>query len=93
MHNPSHPGRILAYFLEGRSITAMAAHLGITRARLTRVLKGEADINAELALRLGEAFPNQDADFWLRLQAQRDLWVASRVRRKKVKQLWPPLVA
>jgi plasmid maintenance system antidote protein VapI len=27
------------------------------------------------------------ADLWLRLQAKRDLWVASRKRRKKIKRL------
>jgi plasmid maintenance system antidote protein VapI len=39
-----------------------------------------------MALRLSEAF-NTDPEFWLRLQAQRDLWVASQKRRAKVKPL------
>jgi plasmid maintenance system antidote protein VapI len=41
-----------------------------------------------MALRISEAF-NTEPDFWLRLQLQRDLWVASRKKRAKVK----PLVA
>jgi plasmid maintenance system antidote protein VapI len=39
-----------------------------------------------MALRLAEAF-NTDAELWLRLQAQRDLWVASKKRRSKVRPL------
>jgi plasmid maintenance system antidote protein VapI len=39
-----------------------------------------------MALRISEAF-NTEPDFWLRLQAQRDLWVASKKRRAKVKPL------
>jgi addiction module HigA family antidote len=86
MHNPAHPGRILAYYLQGRSVTEGALHLGVTRPALSRVLNGNAGISADMALRISEAF-NTDPDFWLRLQAQRDLWVASRKRRAKVKPL------
>ena len=39
-----------------------------------------------MALRLAETF-NTDPDLWLRLQAQRDLWVASQKKRKKVKPI------
>jgi len=86
MHNPAHPGEILADYLGGRSVTEVARHLGVTRPALSRVLNGKAGISADMALRLSEAF-NTDADLWLRLQAQRDLWIASRKRRTKVKPL------
>jgi addiction module HigA family antidote len=86
MHNPAHPGKILAYYLEGRSVTEVARHLGVTRPALSRVLNGKAGVSADMALRISEAF-NTEPDFWLRLQAQRDLWVASRKRRTKVKPL------
>ena len=86
MHNPAHPGRILAYYLQDRSVTEVARHLGVTRPTLSRVLNGRAGISADMALRISEAF-NTEADFWLRLQAQRDLWIASRKRRAKVKPL------
>jgi addiction module HigA family antidote len=86
MHNPSHPGKILAYYLKDRSVTEVARHLGVTRPALSRVLNGRAGISADMALRISEAF-NTDPDFWLRLQAQRDLWVASRKKRAKVKPL------
>jgi plasmid maintenance system antidote protein VapI len=39
-----------------------------------------------MALRLAEAF-HTEADFWLRLQIQRDLWAASQKKRVKVKPL------
>lgn len=86
MHNPAHPGRILAYYLEGRSVAEVAKHLGVTRPALSRILNGRAGISADMALRLAEAL-NSDAEFWLRLQAQRDLWVASRKKRTKVRPL------
>jgi addiction module HigA family antidote len=86
MHNPAHPGRILAYYMEGRSVTEVARHLGVTRPALSRVLNGKAGISADMALRLSEAF-NTEADMWLRLQSQRDLWVASRKKRAKVEPL------
>jgi addiction module HigA family antidote len=86
MYNPSHPGRILAYYLQGRSVTDVARHLGVTRPALSRVLNGKAGVSAEMALRISEAF-DTDPNFWLRLQAQRDLWVASKKRRAKVKPL------
>jgi addiction module HigA family antidote len=86
MYNPPHPGRLLAYYLEGRSVTEVAQHMGVTRPALSRVLNGKAGISADMALRISEAF-NTEPDFWLRLQAQRDLWVASQKKRKKVKPL------
>jgi len=92
MYNPAHPGRILAYYIEGRSVTEVAKHLGVTRPALSRVLNGKAGISADMALRISEAF-NTDPEFWLRLQAQRDLWVASRRRRTKVKPLVQDLAA
>ena len=86
MHNPAHPGRLLACYVKGRSVTEVARHLGVTRPALSRILNGKAGISADMALRISEAF-NTDPEFWLRLQAQRDLWIASQKKRKKVKPL------
>jgi addiction module HigA family antidote len=77
MHNPSHPGRILAYYMSGHTVKDVAAHLGVTRTALSRVLNGHAAVSAEMALRLGRTF-HTDPQMWLSLQMQRDLWVASR---------------
>jgi antitoxin HigA-1 len=92
IYNPTHPGKILAHYLQGRSVTQVARHLGVTRPALSRVLNGRAGISADMALRLSEAFKT-DPEFWLRLQAQRDLWVASRKRRAKVRPLAQDLAA
>lgn len=86
MHNPAHPGKILANYLTGRSVTEVANHLGIARPTLSRVLNGHAGISADMALRLAEAF-GTEADFWLRLQMQRDLWEAAQKKRGRVKRL------
>jgi addiction module HigA family antidote len=86
MHNPVHPGKILTNYVAGRSVTDVARHLGVTRPTLSRVLNGRAGISADMALRLAEAF-HTEADFWLRLQIQRDLWEASQKKRSKVRPL------
>jgi addiction module HigA family antidote len=72
--------------MQGRTVTEVARHLGVTRAALSRVLNGKAGVSADMALRLAEAF-GTEAAFWLRLQMQRDLWNASQRHRIKVKQL------
>jgi addiction module HigA family antidote len=89
MHNPAHPGKLIADILEngnlsvGNSVTALAKHLGVTRATLSRVIHGRSAVSDVMALRLQDAL-GVNADLWLRMQIQRDLWVASRKRRKKV---------
>ena len=52
VHNPAHPGRILANYLAGRTITEVARHLGVTRRALFPVLHGKAGISADMALRI-----------------------------------------
>jgi addiction module HigA family antidote len=86
MYNPPHPGRLLAYYVQDQSVTEVARHLRVTRPALSRILNGKSGISPEMALRISEAF-NTDPEFWLRLQAQRDLWVTSQKKRKKVKPL------
>jgi addiction module HigA family antidote len=72
--------------MEDRSVTAMAKHLGVSRAALSRVITGRASVSAEMALRLSEAFGLRP-ELWMQLQLKRDLWVASRKKRKKVRSL------
>jgi addiction module HigA family antidote len=86
MYNPPHPGKLVVEFMEDRSVTAVAKHLGVTRAALSRVINGKAGISAEMALRLSEAFGLR-AEVWLALQTKRDLWVASQKKRKKIQSL------
>lgn len=86
MHNPAHPGMLIEDQMGGRTITDVAKHLRITRAALSRIINGKAAISAEMALRLEDVFGIK-ADMWLRLQAQRDLWVALQKKRVKLEPL------
>lgn len=77
MHNPAHPGKVLAGWVEdfGLSITGFAKHLGIARIMLSRILHGHAAVSADMDLRLSEALGTSPG-FWLQMQTQRDLWEA-----------------
>ncbi len=86
MHSPAHPGAILAAYMgESLTVTALARHLGMTRANLSMILNGRLGITAKVAVKLSEAFPNSDPDFWLNLQAQYDIAKVLKLRRKSVK--------
>ena len=86
MHNPAHPGKVLTYYMQGRSVTEVAKHIGVTRPALSRVVNGKAGVSANMALRLSEAF-DTDPDFWLLLQAHYDLWLAAKRKRPRIKPL------
>ena len=77
MHNPAPPGDLLAGWLDDldMSVTAFAAHVGISRVMLSRILHGHAAITADMDLRLHEALGTSPG-YWLRLQAQRDFFGA-----------------
>jgi addiction module HigA family antidote len=81
MHNPPHPGLVLREYLGEASVTHAARHLGITRVSLSRVLNGAAGISAGMALRLSDAL-GTTPELWTGMQAQYDLWKASRRRRR-----------
>ena len=55
MFNPPHPGQVVREYLGDVSVSDAAAHLGVTRVALSRVLNGRAGISADMALRLSEA--------------------------------------
>ena len=54
------------------TVTAFAKQIGIPRVDLSNILHGKQSISAEAAQKLGQAFPNQDAALWLRLQNSYD---------------------
>jgi addiction module HigA family antidote len=78
MHDPAPAGELLAGWLEelNMTVTAFAAHLGISRVMLSRILNGRAVMTADMDIRLSEALGTTPG-YWLRLQAQRDLRTAS----------------
>jgi addiction module HigA family antidote len=86
MFNPPHPGTVLRDYLGSVSVTAAAKHLGITRVALSRILNGSAGISAEMALRLSDALATSP-ELWTGMQAQYDLWQASKKRRRKLARL------
>ena len=86
MFNPPHLGCILRQYSNGIPVSQAAAHLGVTRAALSRVLNGRSGISAEMALRLSEAL-HTSAEERIGMQGQYDLWQASKKKRKKVAPL------
>lgn len=83
MHNPAHPGEVLREFIGDVTVTEAASRLGVTRAALSRILNGTNGISADMALRLEKAL-GTSAESWVMMQAQYDLWVASKRKRPMV---------
>jgi addiction module HigA family antidote len=81
MHNPPHPGEILADTVlreeGGFTLTEFAKRLDVSRVALSRVVNGRAAVSPELAMRLSRALGGT-AESWLNMQAAYDLWVLGR---------------
>ncbi len=60
----------------------------MTRANLSMILNGRLGISAATAVKLSEAFPQSDPEFWLGLQIQYDL---AQVRKRKRAKI-PPIL-
>jgi addiction module HigA family antidote len=88
MRNPAHPGEIIQEYMEGLglSVSALAIHLKVTRANLSRILHGKAGVSAGMALRLAAAF-GTTPEIWVRLQANYELAQALRKPRAKIARL------
>jgi addiction module HigA family antidote len=82
--NPAHPGEVLRDYLGEMTVGEAAARLRITRAHLSRILNGHAGITAPMSLRLSAALGTSPG-FWLRMQVQRDLWLAQKAHPPKVR--------
>lgn len=93
MHNPAHPGELLAGWLDDLEVTmtAFAEHVGVSRPMLSRVINGRSAVSADMDLRLSEALGTTPG-YWLALQSQRDLWTAraSARKRKRIKRMAAP---
>ena len=72
-----HPGEHLEEFLEDVDISRrqFAKAIGVSPARVNRILNRRSPITADIALRLGRAFYT-NAEFWMNLQQMYDIEVA-----------------
>jgi antitoxin HigA-1 len=86
VRRPLHPGELIRYKLRkwkhGVSVAYLARVLGVSRSVLSRVMNGRTPIKAKLAVRLARAF-KASAEWWLRMQADYDLWHARQRRRRR----------
>jgi addiction module HigA family antidote len=82
--NPAHPGEVLRDYLGDMKVGEAAARLGVTRAHLSRILNGHAGITAPMSLRLSAAL-GTSPDFWLKMQVQRDIWLAQKNRQPRIR--------
>ena len=91
MYNPPHPGRIIKEAIEALpiTVTAFAAHIGVSRVALSRVLNEKAAVTPEMSIRISEAFGQDSADIWFNIQNDHDFWQASqaKTKRKKIEPL------
>ena len=85
MHNPPHPGRIIKDALEAipMNVTAFAAHIGVSRVALSRVLNQKAGVTPEMSIKISEAFGQSAPDIWFNLQNDYDFWQVSKARSRR----------
>lgn len=72
---PTHPGELLREDVVpalGRSKTAVAHALGVSRQTLYSLLEEKQPVTAQMAIRLGKLLGN-GPEIWLRMQAAYDL--------------------
>lgn len=80
LDGPSHPGRVLKdLYLDplDMSAAALAARIEMSGAMLVHLVKGEAAMSADAAVRLARFFGNT-AEYWMNLQRNYDLHEARR---------------
>jgi len=87
MYDPPHPGEMVQEWIEGlkTNVSQLARHIHVPRPALSRLVKGQSSITADMALRLSAAFGDRPG-LWMDLQTQYDLWQAKhRTKRPKIK--------
>jgi antitoxin HigA-1 len=86
---PTHPGSLLRETVLPAlrmSIADAAAHLGVTRQTLHRIMSERTSVTPEMAVRLGK-FCGNGPTLWLRMQQAYDLWHAERRLRNEVARI------
>ncbi|MEJ2673460.1 MAG: HigA family addiction module antitoxin [Deltaproteobacteria bacterium] len=88
---PTPPGEILRHeFLEplGLSQKELAGALGITRVRLSAILRGKRAITPDTAFRLARLF-DTTPEFWLGLQTDLNLWDTLQIHVEEYERIKP----
>jgi len=86
--NPIHPGEILSEeFLKPMKLSQnrLAINIGVDARRINEIVLGERSVTADTALRLARYF-GVSPQFWLGLQAEYDLDIASDLLGDRLKQ-------
>lgn len=86
-----HPGEVLQEeFLGpmGISVYRLAKETGLSQTRLGQIVKGERNISAETAIKIGR-FLNTGPEFWMNLQSLYDIEEAEKQHSREVKAIHP----
>jgi addiction module HigA family antidote len=81
-----HPGEILLEdFMKPMGISArqLAADIDVSPSRISEIAHGKRPVTADTALRLGLFF-SMEPRFWLNLQSEYDMRIATRTLREKI---------
>jgi len=89
MYDPAHPGEVLKDYLEGKNITHVAKHIGVSRVALSKVLNCRGGVSPEMSIRLSAALETHPS-FWFDMQAKYDF---AQARRKRIPKIQPLPVA
>lgn len=101
LFDPAHPGELIRETLDGIfeetgkrfTVEQVATILGTTRKTLSAIINGRSSVSPEMAIRLGAAFPNTTAEFWLGVQEDYNLAQArKRVDASNIRAIWEPKV-
>jgi addiction module HigA family antidote len=91
---PIHPGDVLADSLReaGISATSAAIAMGLPPSTLTRIMKGQRNVTAPIALRIARYF-GTSPDIWIRIQIAYDLEIAKDREGARIEREVRPLAA
>jgi addiction module HigA family antidote len=91
MYNPPHPGEFIkeTYIKPLHiSLRKAAINLDVSCSAFSRLIKGEANISPEMAVRLSIAF-GRSPESWVNMQRSYDLWIIRKqVNFSKVKIMY-----
>ena len=89
---PTHPGKILLQGIKDHklSVSQVARETGIPVSTLSAITHGKRPVSAENALRIGKFF-RTSPKYWINLQSDYDLRIASMTLEDKVEQEVIPL--